>query len=157
MAQTRRACESRNRRRLMQSIVTIRKIHWRDTLALRHAVLWPNKSPDFCMVEGDTEAIHYGGFDGDVLISVASIYLTENSARLRKFATATEHQRRGVGSAMLTHIIRNLKEENIAELWCDARESATGFYERFGMQREGERFYKSGVPYFRQRIRLLPS
>jgi len=37
----------------------------------------------------------------------------------------------------------------IRYFWCDARESAIGFYRRFGLQADGERFYKSEVPYFK--------
>lgn len=38
--------------------------------------------------------------------------------------------------------------------WCDARESACRFYQRFGLQTEGERFYKSDVAYFKMGVNL---
>lgn len=33
------------------------------------------------------------------------------------------------------------------KIWCDARLEAAKFYERFGMQKEGEIFYKDVIPY----------
>lgn len=132
----------------------IHRIHWQDTLPLRHAVLWPDRPPEFCHVEGDEGAWHFGAFVPEGLVSVASIYPEGRSARLRKFATAGEFQRRGIGTRMLEHILAELNDHGIERFWCDARESALGFYERFGMRPEGERFHKGDVPYFRVSVRL---
>lgn len=83
----------------------IRTISWQQTMPLRHKVLWPNKPPEFCHVEGDESALHFGAFIGDKLVSVASIYISSNQARLRKFATDLVYQKQGVGSSLLKHII----------------------------------------------------
>ena len=80
----------------------IRRVQWQETIALRHAVLWPNRPPEFCHVEGDEAALHYGAYLHGNLVSVASVYFDGPSARLRKFATAHEFQRRGIGTNMLT-------------------------------------------------------
>jgi ribosomal protein S18 acetylase RimI-like enzyme len=69
-------------------------------------------------------------FAGGV-VSVASVYREGRSARLRKFATATEFQGRGIGTKMLKHILSDLESKGVSHFWCDARESAMGFYERF--------------------------
>lgn len=132
----------------------IHRIHWQETIPLRHAVLWPGRSPEFCQVEGDEGAWHFGAFVAEGLVSVASVYPEGRSARLRKFATASEFQRKGIGTRMLEHILAELKSHGIERFWCDARESARGFYERFGMRPEGERFHKGDVPYFRMGVRL---
>lgn len=132
----------------------IRPIPWQDTLPLRHAVLWPELPAAASRVEGDESARHYGAFVDGGLVAVASIFAEGRTARLRKFATAPAHQGQGIGSAMLAHILSGLREEGYAEFWCDARESALGFYARFGLRPEGERFFKSGVAYFRLRLPL---
>ena len=40
----------------------MRTIGWRETLPLRRDVLWPEENLEFCRVEGDEMASHYGGF-----------------------------------------------------------------------------------------------
>ena len=55
---------------------------------------------------------------------------------------------------VLLHIIEFLKGSDAEYFWCDAREAALGFYMRFDMYKSSERFYKSGVPYFKMEIAL---
>ena len=130
-----------------------------QALAIRHKVLWPNKPVEFCRVDGDDQARHYGACLDDELVSVASLYFDVireselkdlvKTARLRKFATLESYQGRGIGSTLFQHLLDELQIMNVHRLWFDARESATKFYARFGFQAEGERFYKSQIPYFK--------
>ena len=141
----------------------IKKLQWQQTLAIRHEVLWPDKPQAFCHVDGDEPAWHYGVYIDKTLVCVASIYpgLTNNtndnndkSARLRKFATLTHYQNQGIGSFILSHIIDSLKAKGIENFWCDARESAFDFYRRFGLETEGQRFYKEDIPYIKMRMKI---
>lgn len=132
----------------------ISAISWEQTIPLRQSVLWPNKPREFCYVEGDAEGKHFGAFIDGRLVCVASVYITSGKARLRKFATDTSYQNQGVGSKILEHIIQSLKCNQIGYFWCDARESALGFYQRFGMRPSGERFYKADVAYYKLDIAL---
>lgn len=127
----------------------VTQINWQDTIPIRHQVLWPNKAPQFCMVEGDEQALHFAVMVDQKIVCVASLYIDNKSARLRKFATLHLFQGKGVGSCMLNHIIKSLKQQGINYLWFDARESAVDFYKRFGFNASGELFYKSGVAYYR--------
>lgn len=134
--------------------MNIRTLSWEQTIPLRHRVLWPNQPPEYCYVDGDESGQHFGAYIDDKLICVASIYLAENRARLRKFATDASYQNRGLGSAMLRYIMSSLREAGVEYLWCDARESALGFYQRFDMYKSSERFYKKDVPYFKMEVAL---
>jgi ribosomal protein S18 acetylase RimI-like enzyme len=116
--------------------------------------LWPTKPPSFCEVEGDDTAKHYGAYVDGELVSVASIYLDGSRARLRKFATLPSFQGKGIGSKVITHLVNELKESGISYLWCDARTSALGFYQRFGMEKQGEVFNKSGIPYYKMEVKF---
>ncbi len=127
----------------------IKTISWQDAIPVRHRVLWPNKSSDFCHVTGDKEALHFGVYMDKKLVSVASLYIDSTEARLRKFATVESYQGKGIGSALLKHMLLAAKEKGLRYFWCDARESAKAFYQRFGLEVEGDRFYKSGVPYYK--------
>lgn len=125
-----------------------------ETLPVRHKVLWPNESPEFCRVTGDDDAFHFGIMIDENIVCVASIYIDANRARLRKFATLPSFQGHGVGSFMLEHVITTLQKQGITYLWFDARESAIGFYRRFGFSTNGERFYKKEVSYFKMHAYL---
>lgn len=135
-------------------MIEIRPINWQQTIPIRHRVLWPNKPKEFCHINGDNAALHYGAFIQGDLVCVASIYIADNKARLRKFATEAAYQSKGIGTAMLRHIIDSLSQTKIEVFWCDARESAMSFYQAFGMVRSSERFYKADVPYFRLSLNL---
>lgn len=112
-------------------------------------MLWPAKPIDFCRVAGDAEALHFGALHSGQLVAVASIFIDGQQARLRKFAALPAYQGRGIGSTLLRHILDTLHTHSITYFWCDARATATTFYERFGMQVEGPRFYKADVAYFK--------
>ena len=138
----------------MNNPIEVRNISWKETIPLRHSVLWPTKPVEYCHVEGDDEALHFGAFIDGELACVASVFMASGKARLRKFATKAECQNQGLGSHMLAFILKALKDTNTTTFWCDARESAIGFYQRFGMQPHGERFYKADVPYFKMALTL---
>ena len=133
----------------------IQPITWHATLPIRHQVLWPNKPMEFCHVENDESAWHFGVFLEQKLVSVASLYPDDTQIRLRKFATLAEYQGQGIGSQLLRHTLEVAKQQQMESYWCDARESAIGFYQRFGLSTEGERFFKSDVAYFKMRKTLL--
>ncbi|ART81587.1 GNAT family N-acetyltransferase [Oceanisphaera profunda] len=139
--------------------LTIRQIDWQQTIPVRHLVLWPDRPPAFSQVENDAAGQHFGGFIDDNLVCVASVFIEGEQARLRKYATLPQFQGQGVGTQVLSAIFAYLKQAKFSYFWCDARESAIGFYQRFGMQVEGERFYKSEVAYVKMAIKVenLPS
>jgi ribosomal protein S18 acetylase RimI-like enzyme len=129
-------------------------LSWQETLPIRHVVLWPNETPEFCKVKGDDEALHFGVIINEKIVCVASIYINANSARLRKFATLNQYQGKGVGSFLLKHLITKLKARDINHLWFDARESAIGFYTRLGFTVTGELFYKQKISYYKMSANL---
>lgn len=98
--------------------------------------------------------MHYGIFVDNRLVGVASTYDDAGSVRLRKFAIESEFQGLGLGTALLTHIIDKVRNTGSSKFWCHARESALGFYSRFGLHAEGEKFYKSGKPYYQMSVTL---
>lgn len=135
--------------------LTLKPIAAEDTLALRHSVLWPDKPFDYVRLPDDEDGFHLGGFVDGELVSVISLFVTEGDettprmARFRKFATAPAHQGRGIGTQLLNHVIEQARHRGATHIWCDARLTAAGFYERFGMRAEGDVFHKGPIPYSR--------
>jgi len=137
----------------------IKQLSWQQVLPIRHNVLWPDKPPLFCKVEGDDTAYHYGYFIAEELVCVASIFIDDDnvsiSARLRKFATLEQYQGQGIGTQLIKHVINELKSLNVNYLWCDARITAIGFYQQFNMVEQGNQFQKSGVRYIQMRGEII--
>jgi len=138
-------------------LFSIKPITAEATLPLRHQVLWPDHPMEHSKVEGDGNALHFGGFVGANLICVASLFQDGSSIRLRKFATDPGYQGRGYGTLMLQHLLQIAKATDAQIFWFDARETALPFYERNGYTPEGERFFKGDVPYRRITRNLAPT
>ncbi|MGF1754973.1 GNAT family N-acetyltransferase [Vibrio makurazakiensis] len=134
--------------------VSVKRITWQQALPIRHQVLWSHKPIEFCKVESDDEAWHFGAVINGEVVCCASVFIDGSSARLRKFATLEQYQGQGIGSKVVRKILSELNSSGFSEFWCDARESAVGFYQRLGMTRSGERFFKSNVPYFKMRMSI---
>lgn len=135
--------------KLINNSLEILQIKWEQTISIRHEVLWPNKNIEFCHVNGDKDALHFGAFMDTKIICVASIFIDGKHARLRKFATLKKYQNRGIGSKVLNFILDTLKKKGITYFWCDARKSSIDFYKNFGLKPEGVEFYKSDIPYYK--------
>lgn len=126
---------------------TIRPIDPEQTYALRHSVLWPDKPFDYIKLDNDAEGYHAGAFEDGELVAVISLFVTGETARFRKFATHPDHQRRGIGTQLMHHILEQAHQRGATVLWCDARLDAADFYRRFGMEAIGEIFHKGPIPY----------
>lgn len=75
------------------------------------------------------------------------------AARFRKFACDPAHQGHGVGTALLSHTFEYAQKTlGCSVVWCDARAKTAKWYERRGMQRFGEIFYKGPIEYVRMKI-----
>jgi len=120
------------------------------TRALRKAVLRPHLPADDPFIMPDDHlptTIAFGAVtDDDELIAVARITpeappFDRDLApgwRLRGMATSTEVRNQGVGSAVLAGVIAHIAASGGGILWCNARVTALGLYERAGMERWGE-------------------
>ena len=133
----------------------IQEISPTQTYPLRHQVLWPDKPVEFVKVPDDEQGIHLGYFLDNQLVSVISLFIdAQGVARFRKFATHPSFQRKGIGSQLLAAVFQRAKDAKASQLWCDARLDAQPFYERFGMQPEGEIFHKGAIPYVKMSTTL---
>lgn len=129
--------------------VALRLVSPADTYDLRHQVLWPDKPAEYVRLAEDADGYHYGAFEGELLVSVVSLFVTADGARFRKFATHPAYQRHGIGTQLLTHVMAEAVQHGARTISCDARQEATALYQRFGMQQQGPVFYKGPIAYVR--------
>lgn len=121
----------------------VKQIEAVDTHNLRHKILRPHQEPSDLIYPGDDDegSFHLGAFVDDELVSVASFYIDahpeikdEFQYRLRGMATLKEHRGQGYSLALLNTAIPIIEKNNIHVLWCNARKSALGFYEKVGFK-----------------------
>lgn len=135
--------------------ISIQPLEAAQTYALRHAVLWPDQPPAYVRLPDDAAGQHFGAVVGGELRAVISLFVgPDGAARFRKFATAPAWQGRGLGSALLRHVLALARAQGARSLWCDARLSTLPFYQRFGLLPAGEVFYKGDIPYQRLNCEL---
>jgi len=117
----------------------IKKISAAQAYPLRQAILRPDGTLKDCQFDGDELAstIHFGLFDGDALVAIASVYCRDYESneyyvgkgyQLRSMAVAKMVQGQGVGQKLLTAICDEMKIMDVDYLWANARVSATSFY-----------------------------
>ena len=118
-----------------------------ETLSIRHKVMWPNKPIDYVQLTNDAEGKHFGYFTNDILISVISLFVENNEAQFRKFATLKEFQGKGFGSELLNELMRISAKEQLSKIWCNARINKIDYYSKFGMKETNNQFIKGGISY----------
>jgi GNAT superfamily N-acetyltransferase len=87
------------------------------------------------------------GIGSGAIVAVASFSLEETPYRpgrpavhLRGMAVDGPSQHHGLGRLLITTVVERLRGEGAAVLWCNARDSAAGFYARQGFEVMGEGF-----------------
>ncbi len=137
----------------------IRPITAAETRPLRGLVLRPGQPPESLVYPGDDapDSFHAGAeIDGEI-VGIASIFPEPmplapdadinpaNAFRLRGMATRPDLQGSGLGSGVLLYCIEHLRDIGTPILWCNARTSAIGFYQRLGFETVGDEFDIAGI------------
>ncbi len=109
---------------------------------LRMRVLYPNLPDAKSFYPGDDDAIHTGAFDPDgMLIGIASLFRRDDgSLQLRGMVTSAAARGTGAGREIVRFAEEDAMENGVSRLWCNARVSAMGFYEKCGWRVEGSEF-----------------
>ena len=122
---------------------------------IRHKVLYPDESPEAVKLPDDEDGIHFGLFDHNKLISVASWFRrNKTEAQFRKLATLEEFRNLGYGTSLMQYIIDFSESENIKFLWCNARVKALNFYKKLGFTETESTFSKNDIDYEIMRLEL---
>jgi predicted GNAT family N-acyltransferase len=135
-------------------MLKIKNIQASETWDLRHRVMAPNRPFDSIKLPKDDDGFHFGLFKEEKLISVISLFIENDVAQFRKFATEILEQNKGYGSILLNHIIEESIKNNVKNLWCNARMTALGFYEKFGFKAVSETWMDSYIEYVKMERRF---
>ena len=127
-----------------------------DTYPIRQQVLIPDHDPKKVKFESDDDddiSFHLGAFEDSKLVSVASFFYERNPLfkdqhqyQLRGMATLPEFQGRGLSSELLNMAFPIIKQNFCTLLWCNARLTAVGYYEKVGFTKFDENVFEiSGI------------
>jgi predicted GNAT family N-acyltransferase len=130
-------------------VTTVRVIDGSRTRELRRAVLRPNLPPGAPLPGDDVpDAVHVGAVDPDGTVTCTCFVYPEPCPwqpgrpawHLRQMATAPERRGQGLGAAVVDAAAAYAAERGAEVLWCNARETAAGFYARIGFVAHGDVF-----------------
>jgi GNAT superfamily N-acetyltransferase len=130
----------------------IRVIEAAQTRAIRALVLRPDQTPEMTAFVGDqaSDTLHLGAFEHNQLVGIVTIIHRSPEDiydrhynklwLLRGMATLPQVRGQGYGAALVRSGCAYVAREQGTYLWCDARESAIGFYMKLGFAIRGNRF-----------------
>ncbi|HET8828660.1 MAG TPA: GNAT family N-acetyltransferase [Pelobium sp.] len=124
------------------------------TWRLRQNELYPDLPIDAIKLEEDDLGTHLGLFHQNKLATVVSLFENNGQLQFRKLATDKKYQRLGLGSKMMNYVLNYAKEKGLKKVWCNARLTATIFYEKLGFVKTGNAFSKSGIDYIIMEINI---
>ena len=142
------------RKEVKSKTINIKQITTSEVLPIRHKIMWPDKPISYVSLKNDNEARHFGLFVNGEITSIISLFIENNEAQFRKFATLIEFQGLGYGTILLKNIIDLIHKEGFRKLWCNARVEKLKFYEKFNLKPTDKRFKKSGIEYVVMEIKL---
>ena len=129
--------------------VTIREASPSEVIELRHRVLRAGRPRNTAIFEGDDEAStrHWVAVRRDEIIGVATVMarpcpdVPDARWQLRGMAIDPGQRGLGIGRALLEHLHGAVTDP----MWCNARTSAAGFYEKSGWKPVSEVFEITGI------------
>ncbi|WP_371264189.1 GNAT family N-acetyltransferase [Nitrosomonas sp. Nm51] len=74
--------------------------------------------------------------------------------RIGRMAVLKPWRNRGVGSAMLRHLVDEARNRGLTEVTLSAQVSASAFYEKHGLQINGDTFIEAGIPHVKMSRRF---
>jgi phosphoribosylformimino-5-aminoimidazole carboxamide ribotide isomerase len=132
----------------------IKPVPLADVWNMRQLVMYPEEALDFVKLEEDEKGLHWGLYDAGDLVSVISVFEEMGQVQFRKFATRTQLQGRGYGTALLQYVMDWAQRKGKRSIWCNARLTATGIYKRFGMLATGNTWRKYGIAFIKMEKQL---
>jgi zinc protease len=124
-----------------------------QAVPLRMSVMRPDapKEKSVYPLDESDDALHLGAVKNGELVGIASIFKEDatrkdlsNAWRLRGMATIEAVRGEGHGKALLNMIFDFIAHHGGGHLWCNARLDVSGYYEKSGLQIEGEPYDVDG-------------
>jgi N-acetylglutamate synthase-like GNAT family acetyltransferase len=87
-------------------------------------------------------------FDEEVMLACCILTrIDDNCLRLRQMAVADKLQHKGIGASLMAFAENLARDKGYKKISMHARNTAIGFYEKFGYKIKGEEFYEVTLPH----------
>ncbi len=123
---------------------------YEKVIQLRHNIMRAPLGLEFSSTELENEKdyIHIGSFEDDELLGCCMLVPIKNKGlQLRQMAVKNNQQLKGVGASILTFAENLARDKGYKKIMMHARDTAVGFYEKFGYQVTGEPFLEINLPH----------
>ena len=139
---------------MIKIILITTKEQLEQAFAIREQVfcIEQNVAHDIEMDEFDESAEHILAIVDDKPIATARWRFTGDGAKLERFAVLNEYRGKGVGEALVKYILNELKD--CPKIYLNAQETVIKFYEKFGFETVGPRFYEADIPHKKMILKL---
>lgn len=135
-----------------------------EIIDLRHRILRSHMPREVAFFEGDNEpaTAHFAGYRDGIPCACVTImfrpYESQPAWQLRGMAVEADLRGTGVGTQLIQLAINHAKTHTTPTLiWCNARQSASGFYQKQSFQIVSDLFHiPTAGPHYRMKL-LLPS
>lgn len=104
-----------------------------------------NVSEEIEMDEFDEIATHILAYIDDKPVGTARWRFTAEGAKMERFAVMKDARGKGVGEELVKYTLDKLKDNEF--IYLNAQESVIKFYEKFGFEIVGDRFYEANIPH----------
>ena len=99
-------------------------------------------------IDNEKNDILIAAFDDDVMLGCCILTPVNGAAiRLRQMAVPSSLQGKGIGASIMSFAEDLARDKGYAKIIMHARNSAIGFYERFGFRVVGEQFSEVNLPH----------
>ena len=103
----------------------------------------------------EKEDILIGAFDEDEMLACCLLTKMDNETlKLRQMAVQNNLQGKGIGASLMSFAETLARDKGYKKLTMHARDTAIGFYERFGYKIKGDEFIEVNVPHHIMEKRL---
>jgi ribosomal protein S18 acetylase RimI-like enzyme len=107
-------------------------------------------------LQKEKDDILIGAFDEDVIIGCCILTKIDNSTvRLRQMAVQKNQQGMGIGESMMAFAENIARDKGYKLLTMHARDTAIGFYEKFGYKVKGPAFIEVNIDHHEMEKKLI--
>ena len=130
---------------------------YKQAVLLRYAILRQPLGLNFTDEElaKEKDNIHIAAFEDDDLLGYCMLTkVNPHTLQLRQMAVKNNLQRKGIGASIMTFAENISRDNGYHAIMMHARDTAIGFYEKFGYKVKGEPFIEINLPHHLMEKRL---
>lgn len=119
-------------------------------IQLRHQILREPLGLNFSKEELEREKnnIHIASFDDDEMLGCCMLTPVDSTTlQLRQMAVPDKLQGKGIGASIMSFAENLARDKGYKRMIMHARDTAIGFYEKFGYKVKGDMFYEVNLPH----------